>query len=465
MSEKMGTQQAEAVIIGAGLTGLTLAFYLQRHGIKPLILEKNAKPGGVINTIPHDGFIFETGPNTGVLSTPEIAALFEDLGDRCRLAVAGEGSKKRYIMKNGRWRAIPAGLFSAIGTPLFTLKDKFRILGEPFRKPGTDPDESVALMVRRRLGKSFLDYAVDPFISGVYAGDPSKLITRYALPKLYALEQNYGSFIRGSIMKSREQKSDAERKATREVFSARGGLGSLVNALADEIGNENIICNVNNVRVIPEGKDYRVSFRNSIGEDISLSANRVVLTTGGKNLDETFPFIDEALLRPVRELRYAKVVQVAVGYQKWDGMALDAFGGLVPGCERRDILGILFPSAIFNDRAPEKGALLSVFLGGVNNEEVYSMPDDKIAGIVLDEIGKTLRCTKKPDLLRIFRYGNAIPQYEISTGERLRSIESIQAEYPGLILAGNIRDGIGMADRVKQAKQLADKIAAQRDER
>ena len=148
---------------------------------------------------------------------------------------------KRYILKNGQWTPLPSGLISAINTPLFTLKDKFRILGEPFRKPGSDPDESVAQLVRRRLGESFLDYAVNPFISGVYAGDPEKLITRYALPKLYALEQNYGSFIKGSIAKARQKKTELEKKATREVFSAKGGLGNLIKALTLKIGKEKIL--------------------------------------------------------------------------------------------------------------------------------------------------------------------------------------------------------------------------------
>ena len=194
----------------------------------------------MIQTHREEGFTFESGPNTGVLSNKEIALLFDDLGEHCTLETGQGKSKKRYILKNGRWEPLPSGLISAVSTPLFTLKDKFRILGEPFRKPGNNPDESVADMVIRRMGKSFLDYAVDPFISGIYAGNPSRLVTRYALPKLYALEQNYGSFIRGSIKKSRVPKSDEEKKATREVFSVRGGMGSLIAALEKEIGKDRI---------------------------------------------------------------------------------------------------------------------------------------------------------------------------------------------------------------------------------
>ena len=192
------------VIIGAGLTGLTMGFYLKKAGINVLIIDKSAKTGGVIQTIREKGFVYETGPNTGVVSNPEIAELFEDLAERCELEVADPSAKRRLIWKNSQWNALPSGLWSAITTPRFTLGDKFRILGEPFRAKGTNPDEKLSDLVKRRLGKSFLDYAIDPFISGIYAGNPNELVPRYALPKLWKLEQEYGSFIGGSI-KNREK--------------------------------------------------------------------------------------------------------------------------------------------------------------------------------------------------------------------------------------------------------------------
>ncbi|MGM0464617.1 MAG: protoporphyrinogen oxidase, partial [Bacteroidota bacterium] len=176
-------QNKDVVIIGAGLTGLALGVKLKHRGIDFVIIEKDSEAGGVIRTGEEEGFVYEKGPNTGVYSTAELVELFDLLGNLCELEKADKSAAKRYIWKKGKWRAIPSGLLSAVGTPLFSLRDKFRILGEPFRKPGNDPYESVADLVRRRMGKSFLDYAVNPFISGVYAGDPEKLITKFALPK------------------------------------------------------------------------------------------------------------------------------------------------------------------------------------------------------------------------------------------------------------------------------------------
>lgn len=447
-------QKTDVVIIGAGLTGLSLGFWLKNAGIDFIIIEKENRTGGVINTVKENGFVFETGPNTGVLSTPELVQLFEDLGNSCRLEVADKSAAKRYILKNGKWTALPSGLVSAISTPLFTLKDKFRILGEPFRKPGNDPDETVSQLVKRRLGESFLDYAVNPFISGVYAGDPSKLITRYALPKLYALEQNYGSFIKGTIAKSKQKKTDLEKKATREVFSVEGGLVNLIKALTAKIGKDRIITGASKITVARTSVGYSVSAGSS-GRNIQISASRVVTTTGGYNLQTMLPFIDPSLIRKITRLEYARVVQVNAGYKKWEGMKLDAFGGLVPAKENRKILGILFPSAIFKARAPREGALLSVFLGGTRNPGLYEKEDPEISAIVLREVSETLFSDRKPDLFRISRYAHAIPQYGIDSGERFESIRKIEEANPGLILAGNIRDGIGMADRVKQAYGIA----------
>ncbi len=459
----MEKRTADIIIAGAGLTGLALAWFLAGKGKKVIVIERNNRVGGVIHTISEQDFLYESGPNTGALSSPELAALFEGLKDSCTLETANAGAKKRYILKKGKWEPLPSGVVSAISTPLFTLKDKFRILGEPFRKPGNDPDEPLAQMVIRRLGKSFLDYAVDPFISGVYAGDPQKLIPRYALPKLYALEQKYGSFIKGAVGKAREPKSEAQKKATGEVFSVKGGLENLINALAAEIGGQNLVTGAEDAVVRPVENGYELSFTGTDGLQYGMVASSVITTFGGDSLRELLPFIPGPMIMPVTTLNYAPVVQVAVGYNKWSGIPLDGFGGLIPSKENRNALGILFPSAIFEGRAPKGGALLSVFLGGVKKPELTEKPDEEIKSIVLNEIRDTLQEDNPPDLIRIFRYPQAIPQYEITTGERLECIRKIEQEYPGLILAGNIRDGIGMADRVKQAKNISIKVHGGKD--
>ncbi len=451
--------EKEIVIIGAGLTGLTLAFYLKKQGKDVLIVEKSAKPGGVIQTVKDGEFVYETGPNTGVVGNPEVAELFEDLEGLCTLETADPSAKRRLIWKNGKWHALPSGFFSAVTTPLFTLTDKFRVLGEPFRKKGTNPEENLADLVKRRLGVSFLNYAIDPFISGIYAGDPKYLIPKYALPKLYALEQNYGSFIKGSMKKAKENKKNPRmQKATKEVFSAKGGLSNLIKALTEKTGSENILLKAKNTSVSPLENAFEI--RTEInGEPIQIKAKKVVTTSGANELMNLLPFLSEQEKVPFQELKYASVVQAIVGYRKWKGRDLKAFGGLVPTIEERNILGALFTSSFFTGRAPKNGALISVFMGGTKRPEIYEMEDEEIESLISRDLCVMMGMPVfRPDLFELYRYKYAIPQYGLSSAQRFETINQLQEKYPGLILAGNIRNGIGMADRIKQARDLAEEL-------
>jgi protoporphyrinogen/coproporphyrinogen III oxidase len=444
------------VIVGGGLTGLTLAFLLQQHNISFVLLEKSDRAGGVIQTLQRDGFTCETGPNTGIIAHPEVAELFEMLAPRCELEMADPGAENRWILKNGKWHALPSGLISGIRTPLFSLKDKLRILGEPFRKKGNDPLETLAQLVRRRMGKSFLDYAVDPFISGIYAGDPDRLVTQFALPKLYALEQNYGSFIGGAIKKAREPRSHRELKATRKVFSAKGGFGSLINAMAEPIPADKIFFSAGEIKIYKNENGFTTRFKTGKNENHEISSSCLVSTVGGHALAGMFDFIETGVIKPVSNLKYAKVTQVIMAYKKWNGPALNAFGGLIPTKENRRVLGVLFPSSIFADRAPAGGALLSVFLGGTKRPEIYDLDDEQLLGVVHSEMNDLLQTNlSEPAFIEIHRYEHAIPQYGEDSPERLARIRELEKTYPGLILAGNIRDGIGIADRIKQATDIS----------
>lgn len=447
-------QQHEIVVIGAGLTGLSTAFHLHRQGRDVVILEKADRVGGQIHTYHENGFTFESGPNTGVVSFPEVAELFQLLEGSCQLEIARESSKRRLIWKGDRFHELPSSPVSAITTPLFRLSDKFRILGEPWRKKGTDPDEPVGALAARRLGKSFYEYAVDPFVSGVYAGDPMKLTTRYALPKLYNLEANYGSFIRGAIAKAKEPKTDRDRLATKKVFSAVGGLQRLVEALSKDL---RIITSANNLKVIPTADGQWSCTYNGTEEIVS---RKVVTTVGAYALPALLPFIPEAQMQKMSNLFYAPIIQVILGVKNARGLDFPAFGGLVPSKEQKRVLGILFPSSCFEQRCPEGGALYSYFIGGARHTDYLQKSDDEIREITLEAFHLMLKypADMQPDLLRIFRHEHAIPQYWSDSGERFATIEALQQQYPGLILAGNMRDGIGMGNRIHQGATIASSI-------
>lgn len=450
--------KTDAIIIGAGLTGLATAFFMQRKGLNVLVLEKNNRVGGAMCSHSENGFVYEEGPNTGVISTSEVTELFNFLG--LETESANEDAEKRLILKNGKWHPLPSGAISFLKTPLFSLRDKIAIPFEPFRKKGNDPYESVASLARRRIGQSFVDYAVNPFISGIYAGDPERLVTQYALPKLYNLEQKYGSFIGGSMKKSKEPKSERDKKATKKVFSVLGGFSTLINKLQEQISKDNIVCEAQNIEVKKNNDVYEVSYFHE-GKSIHLTTDRVISTVGSFALPQIFPFIDKSDMDKITELEYAKIIQVAVGVER-KAIREDyiSFGGLIPQKENKKILGVLFPSFCFSNRAPENSSTLAVYMGGTRHPEYIEMSDEQIKKIVEKELNDLLQIPLASiQFMKIYRHSHAIPQYERSSGVRFDTVKKIESENKGLFIAGNLKDGIGIADRVKQAYNIAEEIA------
>ena len=447
----------DTIIIGAGLTGLTTAYCLTRKGCDIEVIEQSPCVGGQIRTYHENGFTFESGPNTGVISPPEVAELLAELSPTCRLETAREASRQRLIWKGDRFHPLPSGLFSAITTPLFSTKDKFNILGEPFRSKGNNPDETIGELVQRRLGISYLHYAVDPFISGVYAGDPMRLVTRHALPKLYQLEQTYGSFIIGGIAKSFSHRSERDRLATRKVFSTYGGLSNLTKALEQAIGIKRFSLGATSTSLMPCEQGWVVSFTDSCGIVNRIHCRKVITTAPAFALPSLLPFVPDKQMNRISNLTYAPVMQVSVGLRNTYGKEFHAFGGLVPSCEQKPVLGILFPSACFDNRSPEGGALYSYFLGGTRHPELLEKSDDEIIRLITTGLNEMLDYPAGivPDLIRIFRHKKAIPQYESSSTDRFAAINELQKQYPGLVVAGNLKGGIGMADRIKQAFEIA----------
>ena len=436
----------KVAIIGAGLTGLSMGYYLKKANIPFVIFEKSTRTGGVIQSKKKDGFILEKGPNTGVVASLALANLLEELSDTISPVYADETAQKRLIWKNGKWEALPSGVLSAIQTPLFTWKDKLKVAGEYFRKKGNSETETLAETVQRRLGKSFLDYAIDPFVSGVYAGNPNYLITKYAFPKLYNLEDKYGGFIKGSIKIAKERSKTYKEKVTKKIFSYPNGLQELTDALTQKIGKENIKLDTREINIhYVSPYHFQVNGKNF---------SHVISTLSASNIPEIFSFIPNEHLTAITQLKYAPVIEISLGFKQWKGIKLDAFGGLIPTKENKNLLGILFMSSQFPDRAPKEGAFFSVFMGGIKKPDFIKLSDKEIKQIVAKDFKELMGLNVfMPDMMEISRHPQAIAQYGIDTKERLQSIATVENIFPGLLLRGNIKDGIGIADRVSQAAE------------
>jgi len=230
--------ELDVLVVGAGISGLVVAYRLQRAGLAVAVIDAAARPGGVIETLARDGCLVERGPNSALDTTPLIGELIDDVGLTARRRFAPEAAQRRYVVRGGVLRALPTSAAAMLTTRLFSTAAKLALLREPFVRPG-DPalEESIAAFVRRRLGSEFLDYAIDPFVAGVYAGDPEQISVRAAFPKLHALEQRWGSLIRGQVLGARERRRQKEvAKNTAKSFSFVGGMQTLTDALASAIG-------------------------------------------------------------------------------------------------------------------------------------------------------------------------------------------------------------------------------------
>lgn len=453
------------VIIGGGLTGLSLAAGLDMKGIPFILLERANRLGGQIRTLQKDGFTFEVGPNTGTISTPEVVELFEYAAPDAVLEVAQSASNSRWIWKGERFHPIPNGILSGLRTPLYSWKDKFRVPFEPFRKRGTNPNETVGELAERRLGKSIVDYTIDPFIGGVYAGDPYQLVTRLALPKLYNLEQKYGSFICGAIKKAKEPKHERDKKATKKIFNAEGGLENLVRAISKRITRKGeVVLEADGIQIVPSNGEHRYTISYHRGDTHeSITCDYVVSTVRADILPSIFPEDWGGKLSAISLFSYAPVAEVVVGFDHLPSIPRSAFGALVPSIEKRKILGILFPSSCFKGRVPyEDGALFTIFMGGLRNKErFFQSTDEQLREDALEELYGMMNISKEisPDLVYVARYEKAIPQYDRSTEEIHKLIKSIEKDHRGLYLAGGIRDGIGMANRISQGMGIAEEIS------
>ncbi|MEO8168378.1 MAG: protoporphyrinogen oxidase, partial [bacterium] len=220
------------VIIGGGISGLTAAWWLHKMGADVTVLEKDQTVGGTIRSVREDGWLVETGPNSALETTPLFNEMFEGLGIAGQRLYADDRSNKRYILRGGRLHPLPMSPGSFLSSSLWTLAGKLRLLKEPFVGRSVK-DETIAEFVERRLGKEFLDYAINPFVAGVYAGNPEHLSVRAAFPKLYALEQKYGGLVKGMVKGRRERKQRSEKAKDRaKMFSFKNGMATFPQAIA-----------------------------------------------------------------------------------------------------------------------------------------------------------------------------------------------------------------------------------------
>jgi oxygen-dependent protoporphyrinogen oxidase len=367
---------------------------------------------------------------------------------------ANPAAKKRFIVRHGALQPLPAGPGAFLSTRLFSPKAKLRLMLEPFIGRG-DHEESIADFVARRLGAEFRDWAIDPFVSGVYAGDPYKLSVRAATGKIYALEAGYRSLFIGALARLIQRKTSGPMPAGKLV-GLRSGMQSLPLALSQALGDA--VRAGEPAEALSRGEDGVWTARTSGGE---YSAEQLVLALPAHECAGLLRPLDATLADELDAIDYPPVATVALGFRREQVRhPLDGFGALIPRLLNIPTLGALFSSTLFPGRAPEGHVLITAFLGGARNRSVADMEESAIIAQVVKDLSELLGIQGEPVFSRTLLWREAIPQYEIGHLERIARVDERLGALPGLHVRANWRDGISVSDCLTNAHDLAQSLAA-----
>ncbi len=447
------------VILGAGISGLAAAYFLHKENYDITVLEKKSEVGGSMESAWESGFLFDRGPNSGLETTPLIRILVEDLGLQDQLMYASKEGNKRYILRGNKLHPLPMNPPAFIKTKLFSAKAKLRLFAEPLMGKSNDGYyESIAEFVTRRLGKEFLDYAINPFVAGVYAGNPEELSVKSAFPKLYALEEEYGGLIVGTIKSIKKRKQRAEKsKQDAQMFSFKDGMQALPKAIANNLGGK-IITSAEVKSIYKNGECYSVVFYKD-GIEQRIDCDIILSTIPAYAASNLFKNFDEELSKHLSKIYYPPVLALFLGYKKSDiRQPLDGFGFLIPSKEKKSFLGAIWSSVIFPNRATGDEAAFTLFVGGSRNPEIENTDKEVLIKKVIDEFQQLMKINSKPSFEAHKFWQKAIPQYNIGYIEHENYFDKFEEKFSGIILGGNYRGGISVGDCIKNSKTLVNKI-------
>ena len=465
-------------LIGGGITGLTAAFYLQRRGVPVTVYEASGQVGGVIQSLRRDGYLAEFGPNTILETSPKIAQLIRDAGLESRKLNPDPKAEARYVVRYGRPIAMPGSPLGFFSTKLFSYKAKLAVLREPFVSPRRDGiEESIGQFVIRRFSQEFLDHAIDALVGGIYAGDPYQLSVTHAFPKLKALEDNYGSMIKGQIFGGRERKKRGEvAKDRAPKFSFDEGLQVLPDTLRSNLGAA-VRLNTRVTSLTQTAGGWTLGLRDAGGASRSEhgavifcgTAPRLAelqIETGGP--DSPLPVAGtHGVTRPTSkldlssfsEIRYPPVASVVLGFRREDvAHPCAGFGMLIPKIAGFKSLGTLFSSSLFPNRAPAGHLTLTTYVGGERYPELASLPEEKLVALVCEDLRLLLGVRGQPTFQHCVFYPKAIPQYNVGYGRFKDLMTRIEAQAPGFFLAGHYRDGVSLSDSILSGINIAARV-------
>lgn len=448
----------DVLVIGSGVAGLGAALTLEAAGRAVRVVDANSRPGGVIQTQSADGYRVERAANTF-----RIHADFQAWLEQCDLAevpvAATPESRKRWLYHGGRLEALPMGLLEGVRSRLLSGAGKRRLLREPFVARGEGRGESVAEFVDRRLGVEARKALVGPFLTGVYAGDETQLGAEAVFPGLVANERRYGSIAGGALAQSLANRRPGSPRGRSGSWSGPGGMSGWIDALVARLVSapRQQTCTVGLQR---EASHWLAQVRAPDGE-ATLRARAVVLAVPAPAAAQLLAPLDEDVARGLSAIAYAPILALGFGADPTAVRSpIEGFGFLVPREARLGLLGCLFMSRLFADRAPPGRELLHVMAGGVRWPEAIDLPDDLVRKMLLGELDRVLGLRAEPELISLSRWPLGVPQPGRRHVSQVAEIRKRLGEQEGLVLAGGYLDGVSVADALLSGVTAARTISA-----
>jgi len=446
----LSEKTTEVLVIGAGAAGLAAACESERNGRQVQVVYAGDLPGGVMGSDRIDGFLVEHGPNTFQIKAG-MRSFVRDHGLDDVLTRATPASRKRFVFRDGGLLPVPMDPVSLVRTPLLSARGKLRLLAEPFIRAGDPSGESVADFCSRRLGSEVVSGLIGPFLTGVYAGDETRLGVEAVFPALADLEREYGSLVRGGIARLLRRSGERGLPGT---WSAPDGLGNFAGHLAAGLAQPPL-GQTRAVALRHDGDAWVVNVCGPGGES-TLRAESVIVATPASQAAQLLRGVDADAADVCDSVEYAPVVSVSLGVDPREVReVIEGFGFIVPRDAGLGLLGCLFMSRLFPGRAPEGRELLQCLMGGVRWPEAVEFPDDALRDRLHQELDQSLGLRGEPEMLAIYRWPQAVPQPDVSHVRRIAGLQQRLAQRPGLAVAGSYLTGVAVSDTFESGVRAA----------
>lgn len=434
------------VIIGAGISGLTLAYELEKAKKPYMLIESSSRTGGYIHSVQMNAYTLEVGPNS-VLIDSAFQEFLDELNLTSAIEEAAAINKNRFVYKNNRIQKIPSNPISLLFSSFFSFEAKKSIFKEITNKTKTVENESVHDFFTRRFSQSFTNYTIDPFATGIYAGDIHQLLIEETFPSLVAYEKEFGSIIKGVFKKG--------FGARRKTASLKGGLQTLNNTFAEKIYS--IKYNTQVVSVKPAGSGVEVVIQENANENETILASDVVFCCpafkASAILSNSFPIVSDKLM----QVNYAPIKAVFAAFKRKDVThPMNGFGCLYPSVESSFLAGCIWNSSIFNNRCPEDEVLTTSFIGGINHPEYTKLSDEEIISRAIAQLKKDLHITGEPSFVHVAGWGKAIPQYDIHLKNVRNDLTELSKKH--IFFQSNWTKSISLGECVQGARKLAGEL-------